>query len=486
MILEEILYNLKSNQEKIVYRNQEETVTFGELYNYVKNMYNFLCEKNKENKPVVVYGHKSIYMIASFLACSFSGAAYIPIDKSIPLERVNKIIEQVQPKYIFAIEKLELNCNNILDKAKIDEIFHIEGSNEIVPKLYEKDIYYIIFTSGSTGNPKGVKVTYKNLNSFVNWFQTIITKEKSIILNQASFSFDLSVADLYLALTTGSELVVLEKEVQGNFPGLFEVLKNSNIEIAVMTPSFAELLLLDKSFNENLLHKLNTIYFCGETLLPKTVSNLFKRFPNIRLINSYGPTECTVAVTSIEIAKDMLNETSLPIGKVKEDTKIYIVNDKLELLPDGEIGEIVISGTSVSDGYLGIKTNKFFMFKDDKSYLTGDLGYLKNGFLYYKSRKDNQIKYKSYRIELSDIEENFYKLKYIEKVVVLTKEDAFGKIEKIIAYVKLKENYIKNSVEIKNDFRKILPEYMCPRIKIVDVIPINNNGKTDIQKLKEK
>lgn len=486
MILDNILYNMKNNQEKIAYRSQEKTVTFGELHNYVKNMYNFLCKKNKEKKAVVVYGHKSIYMIASFLACSFSGVAYIPIDKSIPLERLNKIIEQVQPKYIFAVEKLELNFSNIIDQTKLDEIFNIEGKHEIVPKHNKKDIYYIIFTSGSTGNSKGVKVAYRNLNSFINWFQTIITKEKSIILNQALFSFDLSVADLYLALTTGSELVVLEKEVQGNFPRLFEVLKKSNIEIAVMTPSFAELLLLDKNFNENLLCKLNTIYFCGEILLPKTVRILFERFPNIRLINSYGPTECTVAVTSIEITKDMLNKSNLPIGKAKKDTKIYIVNDNLELLPDGEIGEILISGTSVSDGYLGIKTNSFFIFKDNKSYLTGDLGYLKNDILYYKCRKDHQIKYKGYRIELNDIDRNFYKLEYIEKVAVTTREDAFKKVEKIIAFVQLKENYIKNSLEIKNDLMKLLPEYMCPNIKIVAIIPINNNGKVDIQKLKEQ
>lgn len=485
MILKQILYNLKNNSENIAYRNQSEIFTFSKLYQYVKSMYNYLCKENKEKKAIIIYGHKSIYMIASFLACSFSGIAYIPVDKSIPIKRLEAIIKQVNPKYTFCFENVKLNYKNVIYKDKLEEIFSKKCRNEIIPRLKINDIYYIIFTSGSTGETKGVEVTYKNLNSFVSWFQNITVKEKNIILNQALFSFDLSVADLYLALTTGSELVILEKSVQDDFPKLFKELEKSKANIAVMTPSFAEILTIDKSFNEKLMPNLNMIYFCGETLLVKTAQKLFERFPNIKIINSYGPTECTVAITSINITKDMLELKSLPVGIAKENAQIYIIDNNLKVLSEGKVGEILIAGESVAKGYVGVKSNKFIIFKRKKGYLTGDIGYLENNMLYYKGRKDNQVKYKGYRIELGDIEEQLYKLEYVNIAVVIAKKDDLDKVQRIIAYIKLKESYSKNNVEIKKDLTRFLPEYMCPIIKIVDQIPINANGKIDRQKLKE-
>ena len=333
-----------------------------------------------------------------------------------------------------------------------------------------------------------MKISYNNLISFTNWFKKIIPCKRSIILNQASFSFDLSVADLYLALTTGSELFVLKKEIQIDYIKLFNILKNSSIQIAVMTPTFAEMILMDKYFNSLSLPNLNTIYFCGETLSVKTAKELRKRFENTRIINSYGPTECTVAVTSINVTDDITNYNNLPIADFKNDiqnAKIYIVDENMNILQDGKIGEILISGDSVGNGYLDKDQNrKFILFNGNKAYLTGDLGYIENNKLYYKERKDRQIKYKGYRIELSDIEENIFKIKDIKKCKVVPKI-VNNKITKIIAYVQLENNSAKTEIELQKEIKKYLPDYMCPKIKILDEFPVNNNGKIDIEKLKE-
>ena len=225
----------------------------------------------------------------------------------------------------------------------------------------------------------------------------------------------------------------------------------------------------------------NKIIFCGEKLQNKTVEKLYSRFENLQIINSYGPTECTFAVTSVEVPRDYKND--IPAGRPKKDVEIYVVDENLKELKETEIGEILITGKSVAKGYIKkVERNPFISYKEEKAYLTGDLGYLKNGDLYYIQRKDKQIKYKGYRIELADIENNIQKLKYVEKAVVVAKKDIQGKVKNIIAFVKTSEDIDKITIELK----KTLPEYMIPIIRIVDSFPINSNGKCDEKKLLEE
>lgn len=152
-----------------------------------------------------------------------------------------------------------------------------------------------------------------------------------------------------------------------------------------------------------------------------------------------------------------------------------------------EIGEILITGESVADGYVGnINNESFINYNGKRGYLTGDLGYIQNGILYYKCRKDKQIKYKGYRIEISDIEKNLYDLNYVEKAIVTTRKSKDNKVTQLIAFIKLKSNVHKKEVEIKRDLKTKLPDYMCPNIKIINQIPLNKNGKCDEEKLLEE
>lgn len=484
MILDEILDVLKRENGDIAYIEKNISYTYNELYMFVSNIYSFLLLNNTERKPVIVYGNKQIYMKATFLACSYAGMTYVPIDISMPEERVKLIINQVNPYCIIGNLKSK-DCKSISSK-EIEDIMKEKSYNNI-KKIYMKpeDIYYIIFTSGSTGIPKGVKVTYKNLDSCVKWLKDITKIQKGVVLNQAIFSFDLSVADLYLSLISGSAHYILEDITAFNFGTIFEELKKSNTTLAVMTPSFAELLLTDKSFNKELLPKLNTIIFCGEKLFNITVEKIYKRFKNIKIINSYGPTECTFAVTSIELTKDSVNENNIPVGRVKKGTDILILDNEKNVLEENEIGEILITGDSVAEGYLEApEKNPFITYNGQRAYLTGDLGYVKNKILYCTGRMDNQIKFKGYRIELSDIEKNFYDLNYIDKVKVISKLSNKNTVIKLVAFIKLKNGINKNIMEIKRDLEKKLPNYMIPNIKILEEFPLNNNGKTDINKLR--
>lgn len=483
MILEDILNILKKENTDIAYTENDISYSYSKLYKFVSNIYNFLLLNNIEKKPVIVYGNKQIYMKATFLACSYAGITYVPIDVSMPQERIKLIIEQVEPYCIigdfFDAKYKTINFNQIEEIMK-------KNTNNSIDKIYMKpeDIYYIIFTSGSTGTPKGVKVTYKNLNSCINWLKNITKINKEIILNQAIFSFDLSVADLYLSLISGSEHYIIEDITSLDFAKIFKQLRKSNASFAVMTPSFADLLLTDKSFNKELLPNLKTILFCGEKLLNTTVKELYKRFNNIKIINSYGPTECTFAVASIEVTKENINQENIPVGVPKQDTKIFIIDKDRNILKENEVGEILIVGESVAEGYLQKNKNSFIMYNNEKAYLTGDLGYIKNGELYYKGRIDNQIKFKGYRIEISDIENNIYHLNYIDKVKVVTKISDKGIVTKLVAFIKIKNGISKSNIDIKKDLSKRIPNYMIPNIKILEEFPLNDNGKIDISKLR--
>lgn len=484
MLLENILKQIKEHQEQIAYTVNSKRYTYKEFYKYVCNIYWLLLEKNNKQKPVLVYGHKDVYMKATFLACSLAGMAYIPVDISFPEDRIKKIIDEVNPDLI--IGNFENKLSNTITQTEIEELMNKDNFKDI-EKIYLKpeDVYYIIFTSGSTGIPKGVQVTYKNLDSCINWLQKIIDVKEGTVLNQGVFSFDLTVADLYYSLAKGMEHFVIEKQTQSDFNKLFETFKSSNATLAVFTPSFADLLLLDKSFKQETMPNLKIILFCGEKLLAGTAKKIKERFKNIKIINSYGPTECTFAITSIEITQKMIEENDIPIGIAKSDVKIYIVDENLQEQRSGETGEILITGKSVAKGYIGENKGKFITYKGKNAYLTGDIGYFKNDKLYYVARKDKQIKYKGYRIELLDIEKNLYKLGYVEKAVAVAKQNKEGKVTKIIAFIKLKENAIKNEIEIKKDISTKLPQYMCPTIKIIERFPLNRNGKIDEKKLTE-
>mgnify|MGYP002515285394 CR=1 FL=1 len=204
----------------------------------------------------------------------------------------------------------------------------------------ENENAYVIFTSGSTGEPKGVPVSYKNLDNFIEWITKLSPLnefEHASVLNHASFSFDLSTAAIYYSLFGGHNLVQIENTA--DFEKLFSEIKENKVNVIVATPTFLRLCLLNKDFSEENYPFIKCIYFCGEMLQKSLVKEIFKRFPKMKIINAYGPTEAASAVSAIEITEEILEkEELLPVGKISSAaTEITVEN-----------GEIVLKGKSVS------------------------------------------------------------------------------------------------------------------------------------------
>lgn len=433
-------------------------------------------------------------MIVCFLACVKAGRAYCPIDTSVPLSRVEMILEEVEPEIILSTELLSIAFEKVLSREEILNL--IKNQKDVIDIRHyvsSDEVFYIIFTSGSTGKPKGVQITRECLDHFIRWGITLgglAEGSNYVFLNQAPFSFDLSVMDLYLCLYLGGTLWALTKEVQQDMRLLFPNLGRSLANVWVSTPSFADVCLSDKKFSDKLLSNLTTFLFCGETLTNKTVERLFERFPEADIVNLYGPTESTVAVTNVMITPEMNRQVSpLPVGKEKPGTWIQIVDDEGNVLPDGEKGEIIITGNTVSVGYWNneeLSQKVFGHCEIDgemyRFYRTGDEGYKKDGFLFYCGRIDLQIKLHGYRIEVEDIENNMMKLPEVKQAAVIPKYRD-GKVSSLVGFLAFStevEDEFLAARRVKEQLKEYLPDYMIPKkIKFLEQLPMTNNGKVD-------
>lgn len=478
-------------------------MTYEELWTLSDKLGLWIEENFQTKDPVVVYGHKSPYMLVGFLACVKTGRAYCPVDISMPMDRIQDIIETVGNKNILITEELHLSgydifdIKNTLENYASNDARNLSSDNWVNPE----DVFYIIFTSGSTGKPKGVEITADNLFNYANWMSTILgpAEEKAgqVFVDQAPWSFDLSVMDTYTSLFCGGTLFTLNKDLQNNMGELFENLKTSGANYWISTPSFVDMCLADKSFNTTLMPQIKGFWFCGERLTNKTAKTLLERFKDskAKVVNTYGPTESTVCITSVEITQEIVdNEPLLPVGKPKPGTEIFIYKDE-KVMPDGELGEILIAGDTVGKGYLNEKEKTDKVFKtvkingeNKRVYFTGDEGYCKNDMIYCQGRLDFQIKLHGYRIELGDIEEKLLLNPEITSAVVLPKWEN-EKIKHLVAFV-VKENSDGSFQErkaIREEVAKLLPSYMVPKtVKVIDQMPKTSNGKVDRKKLGEE
>lgn len=516
--------------ERIAHQYREYALTYSKLKTYSDALAVWINERNSMRKsPIVIYGHKENEMLISFLACVKAGHPYVPVDTSVPLERVRQILEASGAALLLSPqavpEELKLKGLTIQEDLMHTEKFldlltpYLGQAPNLEWRVGKEDVYYIIFTSGSTGTPKGVQITLKALESFLNWVNPTYGAEKmkEVFLNQAPFSFDLSVMDLYMSLSNGGTLWSIDKKEIANPRELFQSFARSGVTVWVSTPSFADICLMDKSFNQDLLQNLKRFLFCGEVLAHDTASKLLERFPKALVENLYGPTEATVAVTTVTITPEILGRYNpLPVGKVKDDGQILICDTDLlnedlmkakeansaektgisnlaappPSLGEGERGEIVIAGPNVSVGYLNRpqQTEKsFFTFRDSsgrvwQAYRTGDAGILEEGMLHFFGRLDFQVKLHGYRIELGDIEENLRKLPEVENAVVLPVERR-GKVDHLHAFLTTAvkaENEFEMSQKLREGLHKNLPDYMLPRrFTFLETMPMTPNGKVD-------
>jgi len=462
--------------EAIAHLSGDGTLTYGQLRRFSDALAFHLTKRlGDDRRPIAVLGHREPEMLIAFLGAVKSGRPYVPIDTGLPQTRIDQIL-------------MSSSATLTLTPDEIRRVSTDAPRDSTMP-VAKNEAFYILFTSGSTGEPKGVIITLDCLEHFINWMlaEQQFSKSVEVFLNQAPFSFDLSVMDLYCSLATGGTLFSVSRDLIANPKKLYSALASSGVTTWVSTPSFAQMCLAEDKFAEPMLPRLRRFLFCGETLAPQTASQLLVRFPQAQVWNMYGPTEATVATSSIQIDSAILEKYStLPVGRVMPGTKISLLDESGGELSDNKRGEIIIAGPNVSPGYIGrpdLTARAFFQYRDQRAYKTGDVGRFRDRLLFFEGRIDEQIKLSGYRIELGDVEANLCALATIRNAVVIPVIKN-GVAQSLTAFVTLLARNETSDFELAHDLRnqlgERLPTYMLPRkFVFLDAFPMTANGKVD-------
>jgi D-alanine--poly(phosphoribitol) ligase subunit 1 len=462
--------------QKIAHVSDGRTLSYGELRVRSDTLAAYLIERfGSDCSPIAVLGHREPEMLVAFLGAVKSGRPYVPIDTALPQQRIEKVLAISHPAMLLTAQ----------DTTRLSS----SGAQAATECVQRQDPFYILFTSGSSGEPKGVVITRGCLEHFVGWMLTEqkFTELDETFLNQAPFSFDLSVMDLYCSLATGGTLFSVSRDLVANPKTFYRALATSNVTTWVSTPSFAQMCLVEEKFREAMLPQVRRFLFCGETLAPQTAARLLERFPRARLWNTYGPTETTVATTSVLIDLAMLQKYSqLPVGRAMPGTDVFIIDESRRPLQPNESGEIVIAGPNVSPGYLGrpdLTAEVFFQHRGQRAYRTGDQGRFRDGLLFFEGRIDDQIKLSGYRIELGDVEANLLSLPRVQDAVVVPMIKN-GAAQLLAAFVVLSApdqgSEFQTTQTLRKELGERLPAYMLPRkFVFLDAFPLTANGKID-------
>ncbi len=491
-----------STPDKMAFFNTREGggLTYGQLWSYSDALAAYFRENGPDKLPVVVYGHKSPLMLAAFLGALKSGRAYAPIDVAYPRDRVNDILDQIGHPLVVDLSDEGFTGDASLAHAVVNE----DAVRRIVAAgaqpadasawVSGDDVFYLLFTSGSTGRPKGVQMPTRCVDAFMDYYATLIPQDgRQVCFNRVPYTFDVSLFDIIPGLSGGDTLFGLEREAEQSTADMFEALAASGMTVWVSTPSFAEICLADKSFDQQMLPNLRIMILCGEVLRPTTAAALVERLPQTKVYNTYGPTE-TQAVSDIVVTPEVLAAHEvLPVGYMGLGSQAYILDPETGApVPRGQEGEIYLAGKTVSLGYWGRPdlTQAAFAEREVEPgrtaycYKTGDKGYLtEDGLLFCLGRLDFQVKLNGFRIELGDVEQNIASVPYVAQAVVLPAYKE-GKPTHLVAHVTLSDadmpRTFATAQRLRSDLKAVIPEYMLPK-KVVfhESFPLNTNGKID-------
>ncbi|NOQ26058.1 MAG: amino acid adenylation domain-containing protein [Bacteroidales bacterium] len=479
-IPELFINQVNNSPDRVALVINETNITYKVLNERSDLLAQLLRSKGVKNDSLIgLMCDRSIDLFIGILGILKAGCGYLAIDVNLPQNRVMYMIKDSGVNLLLGHSEYIQKIENI---EKLD-IVEIENElNEYSHKNYSLNhskLAYVLYTSGTTGFPKGVVTEQKNIIAYCNAFLNEFSfQSNDIILQQASYSFDTFVEEVFPILFSGGKIVIASNELVGDVPKLANYILKNTISIIDSSP------LLLNELGKNLLSKNNIrIIISGGDILKGEYLDTFSK--EILCYNTYGPTETTVCATFFKYTQKQNGD--VPIGKPISNYTVLILNKNQKIVPNGIIGEICIGGEGISRGYLNQVelTNEKFILNPynnkEKLYKSGDLGkYDNNGIVRFCGRIDNQVNIRGFRIELGEIENQILKHPKISNSVVIPIEKDDEKW--ICAYV-VAESLISEK-QIREFLINKLPEYMIPYfIKIIDELPMNSNGKVSIKSL---
>lgn len=495
-VLDYLDNSVRLHSDKVVLSDSKNEVTYSELNERARAIGSAIIKKSgTKNSPVVVFIDRNIESVISFMGIAMSGNFYVPVDRQLPVKRVELIVNTLQPKAAVIWEK----DNKILDEIGFtgerllydEAITHeIDGSALALvrERAIDTDPLYAIFTSGSTGVPKGVLVCHRSVIDLIeNFAETFGFDETRVFGNQAPFDFDVSVKDIYSCLRNGASMHVIPK-LFFSFPAkLIACINERKINTIIWATSALRIIENLNALEKTLPETLRTVMFSGEVMPNKVLNYWRNKLPDVSYVNLYGPTEITCNCLYYKVDRPFKDEEALPIGVPFKNTDILLLDGDELITQPGIKGEVCVRGTSLAHGYYNNpeKTAEAFCQNPlnkaypELIYRTGDLAkYGEDGLFYFVSRKDYQIKHMGHRIELSEVEIAINSLPYIDAGCCI-----YDKPNEQIVLFYQSENECDR--DILKDAGKLLPKYMLPnRMMHFAELPMTKNAKIDRVKLK--
>ncbi len=481
---------------QVAVRSENTSLTYKQLNEKANSLARLLRKKGITRESIVaIMVDRSVLTVVGMLAVMKAGGAYLPVDPDYPADRKNYMLKDSNAKILISHKDfMESVCfeKEIIDIC--DESIY-EISNENLDNINQtNDLVYVIYTSGTTGKPKAVMVEHRNLKNIAeSWKRDYQLTEMNVkLLQMASFSFDVFTGDVCRALLNGGEMIICPKNIRIDPMELYNLIYENKISIFESTPGLI-LTFMDYVYENNLpLESLQVLILGSDTCSVEDFNKLNDQYgKRMRILNSYGITEATIDSSFFEVnGEKQVTSTNVPIGKPMQNTKFYVLDNNLKMLPIGVYGELYIGGDGVTRGYLNNEELTREKFIDDpfekgsKMYRTGDMArWLSDGNIELLGRIDNQVKIRGYRIELGEIESQLLKHKEIKEAVVLAKKHTDGS-NYLIGYV-VSENEL-TGLEVKKYLQGELPSYMVPTAIInLEQMPLTPNEKIDRKQLSE-
>ncbi|MEH1772068.1 amino acid adenylation domain-containing protein [Nostoc sp.] len=423
---------------------EDKSLSYQELNQKANQLAHYLLELKKEqqlpdNPLIAICVERSLSMLIGIFAILKAGGAYVPIDPSYPQERIYLMLEDSNACVLLTTNpiKKQLPLEKLKNPCQVVFLEPETWVNQLTnnPNLQNSpdDLAYIIYTSGSTGRPKGVAIAQSSPVALVKWAHSIYSAEQLAgVLASTSICFDLSIFEIFVPLTQGGSVIVVENALY------IEQARNSIVPMTLVNtvPSAAVELL-----NMNVIPaSVQIINLAGEPLKNRLVQALYQTTSVTGVYNLYGPSEDTTYSTFTKVAKNAQHEPT--IGKAIANTRIYILDSYNQPLPPGIPGELCIAGAGLAQGYLNrpdLSAEKFIDIKlfnqTERIYKTGDLArWLPDGNLQYLGRIDHQVKLRGFRIELGEIEASLLKHPKIQEAVVIVREET-DLDQRLVAYI---------------------------------------------------
>ncbi|MFD3995343.1 amino acid adenylation domain-containing protein [Streptomyces sp. NPDC058583] len=462
-----------------------ERLTYAELDRRANRLaHRLIAEGVRPGSRVILFLERSLEAVVAILAVVKAGAVYVPLDTRYPADRIELIV-RMSGGTLFLTDRdpgdLELPSGartmTITQSASAD-------LPDTAPEVdvHPEQLAYAMFTSGSTGVPKGVAVTHRNITELAADTRFTGDAHRRVLLH-SPLAFDATTYELWAPLLSGGTLVVAP-------PGLLDTAALASVLAAESITGLwltVGLFRLVAEEDPGAFAGLGEVWTGGDVVPPEAVRRVMDACPNLTVVNAYGPTETTTFATSHEIHRPFDYQGALPIGRPIDNTRLYVLDEHLGLLPAGVQGELYIAGTGLAQGYLDRPALTAERFVADpygppgsRMYRTGDLvRWSREGEIEYLGRADQQVKLRGFRIEPGEIESALVTHDSVAQAAVIVREDRPGD-KRLVAYLVGHGGTAPDPDLLRAHADGLLPDYMVPSSFVVlDALPLTSNGKLD-------